>query len=266
MQVSIELSGYMGKQYHMGNHFFEIAAAYAYAKRTGRRLCLPRGGAEDYVYSGFFEKCKEFVSEIDMPVAVYKEPGFAYTRIPQCEYRSLLLSGYFQSELYFSDYTDEIRRLFSPTPSIRERCEARWGSLLSERSVIVHARRGDYLKAAAYHNPLPLEYFLSAMEEMKKRILFPQFFFISDDPEYWKRVFPQSSQWSVIDEKDPEIALCFMTKFKHFILSNSTFSWWGAYLSEHTSKTIVAPKQWFGPSGPSDFSDIYTKEMILLPS
>lgn len=263
MAVSVELTGYLGKQYHLGNHFFEIAAAYSYARRHGRTLCLPtRGqGTEPYIYSGYFENCLPFVRDLEGPIARYSEPAFSYTKIPSTELPQVCLQGYFQSERYFAEYKLEIRRLFQPSPSISIKGNERWGSLLNspESSVLVHARRGDYLKAAAFHNPLPLQYFLNAMAEMRKQIVSPTFILMSDEPEFWKDL---SGDVHIIDEKDPEVALYIMSQFKHYIIANSTFSWWASYLSIHQGGVVVAPSQWFGPSGHRDTADIYRKEMI----
>lgn len=264
MAVSIELTGYLGKQYYIGNHFFEIAAAYAYARRERRVLCLPTQGAgtEPFVYCGYFEKCLPFVRDMEGQIVRYAEPAFSYHEIPATDLPFVSLSGYFQSEKYFADYANELRTLFRPPPSILSKAIERWGTYLQspETHVIVHARRGDYLKVPAFHNPLPLQYFLNAMAEMRTHIASPTFILMSDEPEFWKDI-----NAVVVDEKDPEVALCFMSQFKHYIIANSTFSWWASYLSPYADQgVVIAPAQWFGPSGHRDTADVYRKGMILV--
>lgn len=266
MKVSIEITGYLGKQFHIGNHFFEIAAAYAYARREGRALCLPTRGAgtEPFVYSGYFENCLPFVRDLEGDVARYSEPAFSYNEIPATNIPGVCLQGYFQSEKYFAEYAAELRILFYPPPSISSKAVERWGAYLGspDTHVLVHARRGDYLKAAAFHNPLPLQYFFNAMAEMRKHLASPTFILMSDEPEFWKNISDDSV---VVDEKDPEVALCFMSQFKHYIIANSTFSWWASYLSPFADQgLVIAPKQWFGPSGHKDTADVYRKGMILI--
>lgn len=265
MAVSVELTGYLGKQFYIGNHFFEIAAAYAYARRESRVLFLPtRGnGTELFIYCGYFEKCLPFVRDLEGQLARYVEPAFSYNEIPSTNIPLISLSGYFQSERYFAEYANEIRTLFQPPPSISLKANQRWGHLISpEKHVLVHARRGDYLKAAAFHNPLPLKYFLNAMAEMRKYVASPTFILMSDEPEFWKNVAEDAI---VVDEKDPEVALYFMSQFKHYIIANSTFSWWASYLSPFCGEgVVIAPKQWFGPSGHRDTADIYRNGMILI--
>jgi len=58
--------------------------------------------------------------------------------------------------------------------------------------------------------------------------------------------------------------MCLMTMCDYHIIANSSFSWWGAWLSE--SKKVIAPSQWFGAAQgmPKNWSDIYCKDWIIL--
>jgi hypothetical protein len=106
-----------------------------------------------------------------------------------------------------------------------------------------------------FHNPLPHSYYEEGLIQIKKKISEPLFLLISDDPNYWlrSRVF-QNEKTVHINESDIS-TLFLMMKCKHFIMANSTFSWWGTYLAN--AQTVVTPKQWFGPQGHQDWQDVY---------
>jgi hypothetical protein len=61
-----------------------------------------------------------------------------------------------------------------------------------------------------------------------------------------------------VEEPDASAALHLMSQFRYYILSNSSFSWWGAWLGEK-AVYVIAPDRWFGPTGPADFQDIYER-------
>ena len=61
-----------------------------------------------------------------------------------------------------------------------------------------------------------------------------------------------------------EIDLCLLTLCDHLILSNSSFSWWGAYLNQNPNKIVIGPKRWFGPGGPKDQEDTIPDDWIKI--
>jgi hypothetical protein len=113
--------------------------------------------------------------------------------------------------------------------------------------VFVHVRRGDYLRVKFLGEcgiDLPKPYFERAIRLMMERFKNPFFIFLSDDPsfvEYYFREFePQ-----ITSKNSIEVDLAIMTMCEAGIISNSSFSWWGAYLMR-TRKRIIAPKYWYG--------------------
>ena len=119
-------------------------------------------------------------------------------------------------------------------------------NILNSNSVAIHIRRGDYVN----HSIMSVctdEYYLKAVEEMCNRVACPNFFVFSDDIECAKKIFSvyQEKQFTFVSGtyKDYE-ELILMTKCKHFIVSNSSFSYWGQFLSEHNDKTVISPSRW----------------------
>jgi hypothetical protein len=129
--------------------------------------------------------------------------------------------------------------------------------ILNCNSVCVHIRRGDFLTNPT-HGFVGLEYIVSAMKKIKGKIdpekignLGPsiKFFIFSDDIEWCKSHIQSKEEiYFVMDSPNKEksgIILEIMKNCKHFIISNSSFSWWAAWLSENPEKIVIAPKRWF---------------------
>jgi hypothetical protein len=218
------------------------------------------------VYNDWYASWLQYVEDIPPgQLAIYKEPSYSFREINDAQYNTIMLDGYFQSSKYFASCKDEIRNLFRPTEEIKQTCLNKWGHLMSggENLVLVHARRTDYLKPQniAIHNPLPPSYYHNAFKEIMKYIPNAFFVLVSDDPSYWDTV-KIPGHHTCINEPNSAITLYFMTHFKNYIIANSSFAWWGAFLSKHTNPLVLTPEKWFGPAGVQDYQDIYEPEWI----
>jgi hypothetical protein len=114
-------------------------------------------------------------------------------------------------------------------------------------NVFVHVRRGDYLFEKYLDETgieLPRSYFYRAIEIMKKDIENPFFIFLSDDPGYVECCF-QHEENKYISKNNLGVDLALMSSCEYGIVSNSSFSWWGAYLMK-IKKKIIFPKYWYG--------------------
>ena len=90
-----------------------------------------------------------------------------------------------------------------------------------------------------------------------------QFLLFSDDIDHCRATYGGDAGVTCIDEQNEGVALHFMSQFRYYILSNSSFSWWATYLGE-VAVTVVAPDRWFGPGGPQDYEDIYEPGWLRL--
>ena len=195
-----------------------------------------------------------------------------FSIIPPLTNKGLYINGYLQSPKYVGDYTEEIRELFKPSENIMCNIQSRYNILLKnkERAVIVHARRTDYLKnqdIINFHGPLSIDYYKEAIKKMSNEIEDPLFILASDDPAFWRSVInelPQLNSRNVYILDDDEInTIALLQQFQYFIIANSTFSWWAAWLSKDTKK-VIAPSKWFGPTGPQNYKDIYMPSWDLI--
>ncbi|EFC90261.1 glycosyl transferase family 11 [Dethiosulfovibrio peptidovorans DSM 11002] len=163
----------------------------------------------------------------------------------------LFVDGYWQSEKYFSRYSDVIRSDFR----VIEESSAflAWKKrMLSEPggSISVHVRRGDYVtdsSANRVHGVLPIEYYLRAKEILNTISDGLVFYVFTDDP-VWARnnlcLGDKTIYVSGEDLKDYE-ELALMSCCDHHVVANSSFSWWGAWLGQDTSTVTIAPGRWF---------------------
>lgn len=152
--------------------------------------------------------------------------------------------GWFQQEAYFKDIRNILLKEFTPKRKIKIS-----GKLLSvlreENTVAVHVRRSDYLKLGHVCNSF---YYTKAMCYIKKYVENPIYLVFSDDVEWVKNNVKIAGRAIYISEeyqfKDFE-ELIIMSKCKHQIIANSTFSWWGAWLNKNPNKIVIAPSKWF---------------------
>jgi hypothetical protein len=81
----------------------------------------------------------------------------------------------------------------------------------------------------------------------------------SDDVNFWKETnLFHDKRHFLLEGEDEVTTLALLSQFSYFILANSTFSWWGAWLAD--TKHVIAPMKWFGPTGPPSYQDIYMPE------
>jgi hypothetical protein len=246
----------------LGNQLFTIATGLAYCYKYNLLLQLyPTPNKRNYYWNSILSPFQKYVvKEDDTSLQSYYEPTFTYKEIPKDKTR---LCGYFQSSKYFKNIISILKNcIVFPDPERLEQTIFQKCGLITSNHVIVHARRGDYIQFATIHNPQPDKYYEDGLIEIKKRIEKPIFILLSDDKDYWinSKVFKNENY--VIVDVDEITTFFLMTRCKNFIMANSTFSWWGAYLANTT--TVITPKQWFGPEGQKDWQDIYEDEWIRI--
>jgi hypothetical protein len=159
--------------------------------------------------------------------------------------RTLYLDGLWQSEGYFKDVEQTIRedlRIILPTDALNQRIA---DEIRNSQTVALHARWFDAPGNAAAHNVSP-DYYQRAISLIEQNIESPHYFIFSDNPEATrvKLALPQVRITLVSHNRGVEKAhldLWLMTQCQHFIIANSTFSWWGAWLGEWRAKIVVTP-------------------------
>ena len=243
----ITFSG-LGNQGQFGNQLFQIASTIGIAEKHSYSYGFP-----EWSYQKYFKNPLP-KGEI-WPNENYYEPEFHYNEVSILDNTNI--SGYLQSEKYFKHCEDFIRLHFEFSPEFLYKTKTKYSNLLKEKICAIHVRRGDYVTNHNHH-ALSYEYYLKAMEHFKGCV----FLVFSDDIEYCKSVFPE--HFIFIEGSEME-DFTLMTLCDNFIIANSTFSWWAAWLSKSENKKIIAPKKWFGPGlKHHKTEDLYCKDWIVI--
>ena len=158
------------------------------------------------------------------------------------------LYGYFQSEKYFIQNKYLITNSFKLKNNLDIYNNTLLSKINSENSVSVHIRRGDFLQSS--FNLLDVKsYYEKAIDFIQNKIENPVFYFFTNDFEWTKENFDRFDiNKTIINHNNGDksyIDMVLMSSCKHNICANSSFSWWGAWLNQHSDKIIIAPKQWF---------------------
>lgn len=159
--------------------------------------------------------------------------------------------GHWQCEKYFEDIATELKRDFTLRTPPDEANARMMQEIEGKNAVCLHIRRGDYVANPQNHKDLgacSLDYYARAVEHIGYYVENPHFYVFSDDPVWSRENLKLRYPATFVDHNGPEKDyedLRLMKSCKHFIIANSSFSWWGAWLSVNPDKIIIAPKKWF---------------------
>jgi hypothetical protein len=188
-------------------------------------------------------------------VNIIEEAGIIDYNILQKHSGLCVYIGYWQTERYFCSIRKEILNSFSfehLTKSHQTLEILYW--IEKTNSVSIHIRRGDFLLHEAILNICTLHFYEKAIAEMEKRVDSPVFFVFSNDMEWVRENMhipnPYYIDWN--QGKNSWQDMFLMSKCKHNIIANSTFSWWGAWLNQSPGKTVIAPSRFFNNSETPD--------------
>ncbi len=233
----------------IGNNMFQLATAASLAHRYDCAWVavpdpdyrFPDGG----VFLDYLQMFRtNILRNVDLregyPICseVYHEPDHGYQPIPWSE--DLMLYGYFQSEKYF--VPECVRRLFAVDDTTRKQLDTQYGDILALQPVSINVRRGDYLQKQHYHPVCSMDYYEEAISRMGRN----RHYLITSDDLDWCRSHFTGDNFHFARQTNAATDLYLPTLCTDNILSNSSFSWWGAWLNLNPEKRVIAPKKWYG--------------------
>lgn len=229
----------------LGNWLFQYAVAASAGDGRVSTLDVPYARDAKNRYSDFLNGL-ELIHSFPKDARVVKESLSHTVQIAQeGSSDSIVLDGYFQRAEYLN--RDKVLSLFSIPKDKLTRYMEIYGEWLDRKDITaIHVRRGDYLRLSHCHPFVGKQYFrdcIAAMPEVQHFLVF------SDDIEWCKAFFPKAFPDKVfcfVEGTDMLDDLHIQSICRNNIISNSSFSWWGAYLNRNPNKRILAPSNWFG--------------------
>ena len=278
----------IGNLGRLGNQMFEYATLRGIAAAHGYDWMIPpydTQNIENYSLHYCFKMEDVDDTHLGLLQAGYVQERFFHydqdlaERCPD----DVSLHGFFQSEKYFKNVEDIIRREYTFHDEHLEPCKEIMEEFKDQEPIMLHVRRGDpnltdprgfkwsYTQCSSMHPPQTLDYYERALAEFDDN----QPVFVFSDSVDWvkEQEFFSDDRFMISEPVDkyndgsftPYSDLCLMSLCSHAIIANSSMSWWGAWLQANPNKKVIAPKNWFGPAyADKDTTDLYCPDWIIL--
>ena len=290
--IVTELMGGMGNQmfqYALGRH---LSIKYNTDLVLDKDFLLDRTPKQDFVFRDYdldiFNVREKFASDrVSKTYGINKAskrkniidkiitpPKLKYIKEERFEFDSLLfnigddvyLNGYWQSEKYFREVEHIIREDFTFKTGISEKANELGTKISNSNAVCINVRRGDFVNHPVLGS-VDTEYYTSAFRYIEKEIISPVIYIFSDEIDWCKEhlKFDCESHYVSHEYAGKKFRDYFelMIKCKYFIIPNSTFAWWAAWLCTYPEKIVVAPKVWFKNSN-WNYQDVVPENWIKI--
>lgn len=271
----------------LGNQLFQYFNALSLKKRTGKNIYLDISSF-DYVndHNGY-QLDKYGVDEPIIPNVLSKISYFFYRLIKKIfnispsyyylqnefnfskkEIKGSLVhvDGTFQSELFFSNVSCEAEKILDEP--LDERCAVIKAQIQNSNSISLHVRRGDYVSNKTVSEVIgtcSYEYYQKSISRMEEKFPDCHFFVFTDDIEWVKTNLSFKSNFKYVDFNSgvrSHFDITLMRCCKHHIISNSSFSWMGAWRGDKTN-TVICPSPWFNDTS-INTDDVCPREWIKM--
>ncbi len=253
----------------LGNQLFMIFAGFSYAIDNGIGFALhslrEKTMSNTRTYWNTLLECFKDNVQLHHSLISYEEKYFEYVPIPDnMKDGNHMIHGYFQSDKYFRHNYEKIIEFMGLRDKIAT-VRREYSHLSSKKTIAVHFRMGDYVGLQFYHCIKNPDYYISALKSLEKELQLRDENLETDyDILYFCQEYDIPTVEKYIDciknfgkikcnfirvpQHIPDWQqMLLMSCCEHFVIANSTFSWFGAYFAENSDKIVYYPKIWFGP-------------------
>jgi hypothetical protein len=272
----------------LGNQLFMIFATISYAIDHGIQYSIlsemekTSNGTTTY-WDTILDAFKtNVITNYSSGDNVYNEPSFEYNALPaHLSHNDCVLKGYFQSYRYFEHNYDKIIDIMKLKQK-KDVVKTEHHKYFRKKTIALHFRFGDYIFLQNYHCIKPPSYFIDALVSLSNDLIsmkeniedYDILYFCEPGNDKYVNEFLKIIRCTVrkplsfikVDDDIPDWKqMLIMSCCDHFIITNSTFSWFGAYFSEHQRKIVYRPKTWFGPkNNGKDITDMCPAEWKVI--
>jgi hypothetical protein len=236
----------------LGNQLFQYFTALSISQKINSDLYLDLSAFKN-------DKLRKFeLNQFNLSYKIYKpklldifkfqilkdkQLGFQHNVLSK---NDIYLKGYWQSYKYFDYIKDEIYKSIPRKIDLHKK----FNKKKSVNFVSIHVRRGDYITNPRINRRFKtcsVEYFNKSIKLLESKENNLQLVFFSEDFNYIKQTFSKYKDAIFLkpDINNPLNDLAIMYNCNHNIISNSTFSWWGAWLNKTPNKKVICPDSWF---------------------
>lgn len=209
------------------------------------------------VYFHVRRKLSQFGLAAKAPVSI-EDIGFHFDPTVFDHEPPLHLAGLWQSHRYFNEIAEILRADFNFRHKLEGKGREMAELIADPNAVVLHVRRGDYIsdaRNAALLGFPKLDYYARAIARVRESTQNPSFFVFSDDLDWARENLPLGTHNAhFVDLSAPQgvrqygFELQLMTHGSNFIIANSTFSWWAAWLAGERARLVLTPARWFADS------------------
>lgn len=255
LQVDVHLDGTSFRQFSLDRALFPVSEENALSSEELRNLRIwnsLRIKPWKLLRKGYIKVLRTKLVQTSRGTTIISEREWDKGRIARMVYRNIVLDGFWQKLAYPLSIESSLRA------ELRDRtrcCKSVSGletKVRSQAALAVHIRRGDYASnpnALNFHGLLSADYFNDAIAEVTSTHSVEVIYVFSDDTEWCKANLTFDSRLVFVADTFKDICdldeLAIMSACTYFIISNSTFSWWAAWLSNVKGENVIAPTPWF---------------------